>query len=111
MKFPHLLGIVAIAALLPLQAHAQSYSSWVVGTVKHVAATRSGVLVVLVGEIVPNNCTNSPAGHMSISDDDPSMISFFLSYLAQGRREFYFYTDASTAGYCQVNQIHLAGPL
>ena len=111
MRFTTYLIAAFVAIAIPARLYAQSFPSWVVGSVYHISATRTGMLVVLDGQIVPNNCTNSPSGHMLISEDESTMISFFLTQIAQGKRQFYFYTDASTSGYCKINQLHLYGSL
>jgi len=77
--------------------------SHVVGEIKNITSTKSGLMVKIGNNEVPENCTSGQTW-MLIEETNSTMISVTLASWAMGRN-LAVYTTSSASGYCKINQV------
>lgn len=97
--------LIVVLVLVVVSNSAFSYvgAVHVVGDIKNITSSRSGLMIKVGNNEVPENCTSGQTW-MLIEKVDSTMISVVLAAWAMGRGVA-VYTNASDSGYCKVNQV------
>lgn len=91
------LAIFSVSAL--------SGSHWTSGYISNLSSTGVGLLIMLEGKALPDNCEGSPFGWMKIKSENKTMISVALTVWTKGDKQVTVYSSGlDSTGYCVITQ-------
>lgn len=88
---------------LSLSTHATIGAGHVSGKITNITSIDQGLLVMIEGNQVPQNCTSGNS-YMRIREENQAMISMLITAWTLGRNVTVYTSPAST-GYCDVWQV------
>ena len=97
------LSAVLLLTSLSLSTHAYIGAGHVSGEITNISSVPQGLLVMIEGNEVPQNCTSGNTW-MQISEDNQSMTSMLITAWTLDRNVAVYTSPAST-GYCEVWQV------